>query len=99
MVDEYIGYDNSVIPKFTHTNLMVWVFQLFFDYMVCGGGYSPYTAVLHLAYVRGMVWVCVYIHRNMHPYDVYMSKKGCRGIHRSYTHLNIEEIYIFISMI
>jgi hypothetical protein len=35
MVDEYIGYDNSVIPKFNHTNLMVWVFQLFFDYMVC----------------------------------------------------------------
>ena len=24
MVDEYIGYDNSVIPKFTHYFLIIW---------------------------------------------------------------------------
>ena len=95
MVDEYLRYDNSVIPKFNHTNLMVWVFQLFFDYMVCGGGYSPYTAVLHLACVRGMVWVCIYHHTGMYPSMASYREEGRRGIHSKPTYLH-HRLYIRI---
>jgi len=63
--------------------------------MVCGGGYSPYTAVLHLACVRGMVWVCIYHHTGMYPSMASYREEGRRGIHSKPTYLH-HRLYIRI---
>jgi len=62
MVDEYIGYDNSVIPKFNNYFLIIW-------YVV---GDTHRVPLYYIGRVAGvcMYYVCnttrVYIHRVCH---------------------------------